>query len=50
MVFRSFIVGILLVAFVTSVQASEREKYNFNSDWCLKVGELYVSMMRIGRK
>lgn len=40
MVFRSFIVGILLVAFVTSVQASEREKYNFNSDWCLKVGDI----------
>ena len=40
MVFRSFIVGILLVAFVTSVQANEREKYNFNSDWCLKVGDI----------
>ena len=37
---KCFIIGILLLATVIGIQAAEREKYNFNSAWCLKVGDI----------
>ena len=37
---KSFIVGIALFAVAVGLQANERKKYNFNSDWKLKVGDV----------
>ena len=37
---KRFIVGIVLFAVAMGIQASERKKYNFNSDWLLKIGDM----------
>lgn len=39
---KSFIVGIALFAVAVGLQANERKKYNFNSDWKLKVGDVHA--------
>ena len=40
MKFRGLIVSVLLLLVAMGIQASERKKYNFNSAWFLKVGDI----------
>ena len=34
-----FFTLLLAIVFTLNIHATERKKYNFNSDWCLQVGD-----------